>query len=983
MKRAILVSCVIFFIVASQVMGDGEWLPDNAEIVPQNPISGDIVAITLSGTWPDSCVPNSSDVSVARDGEIHFNVFSDLSDICTQEVTPWELTESVGPLPPGTYRVYVSLDGGPRTLMTEFNVIANPAVGTHTYVFWPRYCSVVQTGGIAGIKETYGIEGRLELTVDFDAGTASFDMIDANLVGSSEYLDVNAVDLGALFDMTELVGTVVSGTEIDFDTPNPVPGGKVVHLDVNICGIYTPMVEICLSGGFCESVQDGFCFEMNALLNENKHFYVDANATGANNGSSWENAFTDLQDALDDVDYGCEVWVAKGTYKPTSQTGGDEQSATFRITEGVMMYGGFNGTETTRSERNWIKNETILSGDIDNDGLHDADNVWHVVYATYSWIGPTAGIDGFTVTGGYADGQHPENNGGGIYIHGGGENHPSPTIANCKIIDNYADISGAGMFIEHGGPNVVNCSFIGNSSGNGGGIACWSGNLTLTNSMFSGNSAISDGGAIACADSNMIVTNCTFAQNTAGFMGGGIFSGIGSWVRVYNSILWDNTADFGNHWYNFGGSIVAHYSCVQGNWNDGNQTCTNDDPLFVDANGTDGIAGTEDDNLRLSADSPCIDVGDNSVVTVSTDLDDNLRIININGTVDMGAYEFYPDFVYVDDDAIGDPRPGDPNVSDPCENGTEVNPFDSIQEAIDMAGGGVTIIIADGVYTGKGNKNIDFKGKAITVIGENGAENTIIDCENDGRGFYFHRNEGPNSRLQEVTIRNGGSSCAGILCEGSSPTIVSCILTNNSGGADGGIFCDNGSNPVISDCSFIGNSGLFSSGVRCDDNSSPTITNCTFTACSGATVLFFEHGSNSSATVNNCLFWDNNVNVVITAETSCDGVTIGNCIINDNNSRAINCSGSPVITNCTIINNTDIGQKGAIQCESGGNPAISNCIFRSNTPEEIYIDGSGAPVITYSNVQGGWEGKGNIDVDPLFVDPCDGDYHLKSEGWRW
>jgi predicted outer membrane repeat protein len=395
---------------------------------------------------------------------------------------------------------------------------------------------------------------------------------------------------------------------------------------------------------------------MDARAIKKRVFYVDANATGANDGTCWEDAFTDLQDALDEAHgcYGCEVWVAKGTYKPSSETyAGEPQSQTFRITEGVMMYGGFDGTETVRSERDWIKNETILSGDIDDDGL-DADNAWHVVYSCYSWISPTAGIDGFTITGGYADGQHPENNGGGIYIHGGGENHPSPTIANCKIINNYADISGAGMLMEHGGPTVVNCGFIGNSSGDGGGVACWSANLMLTNSMFSGNSAISDGGAIACADSNMIVTNCTFAQNSADFKGGGIFCGINSWVRVYNSILWDNTADFGNHWYNFGGSIVAHYSCVQGDWQDGDQTCINSNPLFVDANGPDGITGTEDDNLRLKANSPCIDAGDANYPDPNypTDLDGRNRTVdgdcNDTDIVDMGAFEFtsayYGDF---------------------------------------------------------------------------------------------------------------------------------------------------------------------------------------------------------------------------------------------------------------------------------------------------------------------------------------------------
>jgi len=567
------------------------------------------------------------------------------------DMTGWTLTRAIAISDDGLTVVGdgINPNGDEEAWIVRFL----PGEGTHEYVFRPFYCSVVQTGGVAGIEETYGIEGRLELTVDFDANTASFDMVDANLLDPSPYLGGYGTDLGELFDMTELVGTVISSTEIEFDTNDPMPGGKVVHLDLTISGIYAPTLEIYLTGGFCESWPDGFCFEMNARAVKKRVFYVDANAAGADDGSSWENAFDKLYEAIREARgcYGCEIWVARGTYKPDDYTcrtySGEPQSQTFRLIDGVMIYGGFDGTETTRSERDWINNETILSGDLDSDGL-DAENAWHVVNASGEDVGPTGGIDGFTVTGGYADGQWPENNGAGIYIHG---HDKSPTIANCRIIDNYADISGAGMFIRYGVSNVSNCAFIGNSSGDGGGVACWSANLTLTNSLFSGNSAISDGGAIACADGNSTVTNCTFAQNTADFKGGGIFCGVGSDVRVYNSILWDNTADFGNQFYNSGGIFVADSSVLPGYLGSG---CINEDPLFVDANGPDTITGTEDDNLRLKADSPCIDVGDANYPDPNypTDLDGRDRTVdgdcNDTDIVDMGAFEFtsayYSDF---------------------------------------------------------------------------------------------------------------------------------------------------------------------------------------------------------------------------------------------------------------------------------------------------------------------------------------------------
>ena len=138
-----------------------------------------------------------------------------------------------------------------------------------------------------------------------------------------------------------------------------------------------------------------------------------------------------------------------------------------------------------------------------------------------------------------------------------------------------------------------------------------------------------------------------------------------------------------------------------------------------------------------------------------TDVGGNPGITNT--AVGTGAYECRP--LYVDDDAPDDPGPGDPTVSDPLENGTAAHPFDAIQEAIDAALAGDTVVVLDGSYTGTGNRDIDFTGKAITVRSQNGPENCVIDCQGSAeeghRGFYFGSGEDENSVLEGFTITHG------------------------------------------------------------------------------------------------------------------------------------------------------------------------------------------------------------------------------------
>jgi hypothetical protein len=392
--------------------------------------------------------------------------------------------------------------------------------------------------------------------------------------------------------------------------------------------------------------------------------------------------------------------------------------------------------------------------------------------------------------------------------------------------------------------------------------------------------------------------------------------------------------------------------------------------------------------------------------------------------------------VYVDDDAPNDPGPGDPNVSDPDEDGTPEHPFDAIQEAMDPSISGDTILVAEGVYTGTGNKEIDFGGRAVLLSSVNGPQTCTIDMEGSGRGFLFQSGESRAAQLTGFTITNGYAYVgAGIRCtNGSSPTVTDCIISGNlawrSGGGvccldsdpafidcmisgntaddlDGGGVCCDFSNPAFIDCMVVGNtadrdgggvscylsdpafidciiagntSRWCGGGIRCHDSGS-TFTNCLIAGNSaddeGGGLCCLCCLSSEPAFVN-CTFAGN------TAGASGGGIhsdmsepTFTNCIIADNTAAdrggGMHCCfwSAPTFTNCTWAGNAaDVGA--ALACDSDewfpSWVRMWNCILW-NGSDQIWDDDGSTLTFTYCDIQGGWPGTGNIDADPLFVDP--------------
>ena len=562
--------------------------------------------------------------------------------------------------------------------------------------------------------------------------------------------------------------------------------------------------------------------------------------------------------------------------------------------------------------------------------------------------------------------------GGGICL-----NYSFPTFENCTISDNTGRTGGGIMALSvYSSWTIANCTISRNrSERDGGGICQMSGASTITNCMITENSAAREGGGIYTAGQpTTTIANCTISENATGEAGGGIYSFHPN-PTITNCILWYNTAPI---YPEVNGELEKITYCdIRGGYpGEGNIDA---DPLFVGGG-----------DYHITAASPCIDAGTDTGIFDDIDGDERPEGcgFDIGADENSDCHDCDGDS-HTDDDCGGTDcddtdasiHPGmiemysagncDNGLDDDCDGLTDTDPWclaihvpieqPTIQAGIDAAVDGDLVLVGPGTY----GEHIDFKGKSITVQSEAGADVTIIDGKKiEGSVVIFSSGETEATIIDGFCIRNGSNHWGGgITCDGSSPTIENCTISDSIAINGGGIYCS-ASSPTIFKCTIAGNSAVENGGGIYTIESSPTILSCIIkTNTSGpygnarGGGLYFR---DSTSTIENCLIYENTTS---------------------NTGGGICCHESYLtIWNCTLSGNHADSYCGGLYGSFSSFLTITSCIFWGNFSQsepEISIDASSTAEITYSDVEGGWPGVGNIDAEPLFV--WEGVYILGSE----
>ena len=686
--------------------------------------------------------------------------------------------------------------------------------------------------------------------------------------------------------------------------------------------------------------------------------------------------FNNIQAAIDEANEGDTIVVAEGIYYENIKFDGNDvvlrsvEPTEPSVVAATVIDGGFadsvvmfSGTESAAC---------VLSGFTITNGIGHGpwnDRRGGGIYGN----GTVATIEHNIISGNWAvpDVWPGGGLGGGIYDCDGLIQYN--VISNNEAFGDMVEVGGGGLYGCDGiiQNNVISSNRMAGCCGGGGGLADCNGDIR--NNTIYGNSAWTGGGLYNC---NGTIINCIIWQNTSGQLSA-------SSIPSYSSIQDWTGGGMGNINYDpcFVNAAGGDYHlsvlspCI-----DAGDPCYSPAPGETDIDGEPRVMNGHVDigADEVNNEEPLIGVTPGKVAFLSHEggLNPEPQILSIwNAGADVINWEIIEDCRWLEawptngvstgqinevtltvnasglgigsyacslevHDAIATNSPQ--TVSVALHVFSEVvhvpSQTPTIQGAIDHVLDGGTVIVADGMYTGPGNRDVDFRGKPITVTSENGPDNCIIDCNatqaDPHRGFYFHNGEEANSVLNGFTIINGyasgdyaGRGGGAICCEHSSPLITNCVITQNfATHSGGGVACWKDSHATITNCTLTHNIAEYGGGMRTKDNNT-RIINCVFSSNSAEGEQYDKssgggmYASGGSPVLTGCRFNGN------TAYHTGGGIR--------------NQASSPKLTDCTFSSNSARNYGGGM-ANFFSQPSITNCIFAGNAVEaSTYGEGGG------------------------------------------
>jgi parallel beta-helix repeat protein len=609
--------------------------------------------------------------------------------------------------------------------------------------------------------------------------------------------------------------------------------------------------------------------------------------------------------------------------------------------------------------------------------------------------------------------------GGGMYNY----NNSSPTVTNCTFSDNFVNVDGGGMYnTTFSSPMVANCIFWKNEASWGGGMYNYiNSSPTVTNCTFSQHNALAFGGGILNnSSSSPTLTNCILWDNMP------------TQIHDYDSPASTSTVSFSDVQGGWSGMLVIDSDPFFVDAAGGDLRLLSSTSPCVDmgANGAPGLPATDLAGNPRIVDGDrnglaMVDMGayeyqswlihnitqDNWYETIQFAIDtaakgDEIEVapgtyneaINFIGKSVRLYSSDGPEVTTIDANGLNSPV-----VT--CNNGEDAN---TILEGFTITGGSGTTVsgynYGGGMYNYSSSPsvtNCNFSTNSVTGDGggmynKQWSSPTVPNCSFTGNSAAY-AGGGMDNRYDSSPIvvdctfsqNTAGTDGGGMENNTrSNPTVINCLFTENTATSSGGGLSNlNTSSPMVTNCTFSGNSvsNGYGGGMNNYNKSTPTVSNCTFSSntasINGGGIC---NSTSSSSTMGNCTFTGN------TASYYGGGMynyssspTVTNCIFNHNIAQQASGGGianydgsQSIVTNCTFSGNKTIGGGGGGIRNWNSSPTVTNCILWDNEPDEISSDGTSAPVVNYSDIQGGHIGTGNINTDPNFVDANNPDPNL-------